>query len=695
MNSIRAELERLTPKQRQLLARWLSASYPHRENDRRQLLAYVKFATNLSADDEQRVIERLMRALREQLPRFMVPESITPLRAFPRLPNGKLDPTGLPEPALRERSERSEPTNEVEQTLLGIWQDLLQTETLGVHDDFFEFGGDSIISIQVISRAREAGLKVEPRQLADSPTIAELAKVVSKRQTGAPSEGPFVGKATALPIQTWFLERQLQEPHHWNQCRSLQVSPKVTTAHLERAIQCCIDHHDALRSRFVREEGTWLQIVPECPHPPPKLPVLSAPDEQLLADIVRDMQAGLSIGGDNDGEQRVRGELPLIRFALVSLKGTRQLVIVAHHLVIDHISWLVLLEDLNRLCELLTAGHEAELPPKTTSTLEWSRRLQAFAESAEAEDSIAFWKSEQTEASLNTSLPTKLATTSDAGLDSKRLSNTDTTPSIPRDLVPDGPITESSAKTLTVSLGCDETSRLLASNETYRTKTFDILLTALAQTLTEWCSGDVIRIDLEGHGRDLPIPGADVSRTVGWFTSYYPLKLDLTGCESNADAMKTVKEQRAKLPHGGASFGVLRYVASGDGVRRSQTTELRAIKPSDLLFNFQGHELAARPTLLTIVDAAEESSRSMLNERSHPIEVNASIQDGCLCVRWTYSSQLHRVTTIQQVASQFVNRLMELVEHCLSPGSGGFTPSDFPDVELTQDELDELLEDLE
>ena len=253
--------------------------------------------------------------------------------------------------------------------------------------------------------------------------------------------------------------------------------------------------------------------------------------------------------------------------------------------------------------------------------------------------------------------------------------------------------TESSMRGVLTWLSEEETRALLQDvPPVYRTEINDTLLTALAQTLCQWCGERRVLIEMEGHGREELFEHLDISRTVGWFTSLYPLVLDLRATDSPASRLKAIKEQLRCVPRRGVGYGLLRYLT-----RAPEAEALRHSRPPELLFNYLGQldDMAgADGGLLEL--ACEPSGRASGAEgaRTHLLEVVAAVVGGRLRVEWRYSQKIHREETIEGVASGYLRALRELIEHCRAAGAGGFTPSDFPLARLNQKDLDHLLGDI-
>ena len=610
----------------------------------KRLVAYVELAREASADTAQ-----LRRHLQQQLPDFMIPSTFVVLDALPVTANGKVDREVLAatEVSLAADEPYAEPRSPAEKTLSAIWAKVLRVERVGVHDNFFELGGDSIISTQIIARALEAGLQLTLRQLFDNPTVAELAAVAGTEAAVHGEQETLEGQAPLTPIQLWFFEQQLADPHHFNQAALLETPQGLDPALLEQATAHLLVQHDALRLRFVRGKGRWRQFYesPGGPAPFASVDMRSLAASELHAGIEReaakaqgslDLQAG-----------------PIARVVWFDL-GDRpgRLLFVVHHLAVDSVSWRPLLEDFWRAYEGLARGQQVALPAKTTSMRQWARRLDEYAQSMKAREELAYW------------------TRVTRGAEWR----------VPLDL-PGGPNVAGVMPTVTVELEEDETRELVQETpKAYHTQINDVLVTALAQALGRWTGQRVIRIDLEGHGREPLFDEVDLARTVGWFTTIFPVRVALDS-DDPGEALKSIKEQLRQIPNHGFTYGVLRYLSNDLGV----TAQLSALPDAHVGFNYLG-QLGAIPVLES--SGAERSPR---NQRRHLLEINGAIAGGRLRVHWGYSGNHHHRATIERVAEDFVAYLRAVIAHCRSPKAGGFTPADFAQARISQAELDKLV----
>ncbi|MEU4626609.1 non-ribosomal peptide synthase/polyketide synthase [Actinoplanes sp. NPDC023801] len=602
--------------------------------------------------------EQLRSWLKRTLPDHMVPAIFMVLDRLPLTTSGKVDRRALPQPRLSDEptTGHTAPRTDAERLLAGIWADVLGTPRVGVTDNFFALGGDSILSIQAVSRARQAGLRISSKDIFLHQSIAELALVATPHVPAEADTAPVAGPAPLTPIQHWFVGHQPEHLGHFAMSMLVDLPAEVDPDLLAAALQATAGHHDALRLRLRRTPGGWAQE----PEPPARVPLerhdLSGTgDDDLPAVLHRhavDAQRGLD---------PLTG--PVLR-ALLFDHGSRrlpQLFIAVHHAVIDGVSWRILLDDLQHAYQDLSAGRPVALAPAGTAYTRWAHRLAAHVTAGGFDDALPYWIA--------------------AG-------------SAPADLPMDraGGNTTGSARTVTVRLPQAETDALLHQvPPVYRTQVNDVLLSALGRVLADWTGRDRVAIALEGHGREELFDGVDLSRTVGWFTAEFPVPLTVPSGPWGA-VLTGVKETLRAVPHRGLSYGALRYLSapgSPAGILREQAMPR-------ICFNYHGQwELggdedgalyrAWRPGIGE--DAAPDG------ERGYLIEVTGAVTDGRLHLDWTYASEVYDEATVRDLAEAMLRALTGIVEHCARPEAGGRSPSDFPLAGLDQAGVDRLVGD--
>ncbi|MEM9485370.1 MAG: amino acid adenylation domain-containing protein, partial [Cyanobacteria bacterium P01_F01_bin.116] len=615
----------------------------------KRLVAYVVHALEGEFDGD-----RLKAYLKQHLPDYMVPNVLVPLESLPLTPNGKIDRKALDAPDAGPSQEFVAPQTDEEITLTEIWQDILSQEKIGIHDNFFELGGDSILSIQMIAQARKAGLSLSPKQLFQYQTISELA-YASIHEAASPilaNQGQVTGAVPLTPIQHWFLEQQWSNPHHFNQAILLQVPSNLQEDKLQESLAHLVIHHDTLRLRFEQRDGQWYQEHVEdnveIPLDRVDLSQLSGREQgERMGAIATQKQTSLHLG-----------QGPIGRVVLFNLGNQQRLLLIFHHLVIDGVSWRILLSDLWDLYH--HTEQPLQLPPKTTAYQDWSLQLETYSQSDELQAQLDYWRN----------LPwTKVAS---LPIDITNASN-DSAESI----------------TLSTSLGTEETEQLLQQvPDAYNTQINDALLTALSDVIGAWTGSNTVLVNLEGHGREPLFERIDVSRTVGWFTSLYPVLLTTASQGSPGKNLKAIKESLREIPQGGLGYGLLRYM--------TQDSSLSALPTPQISFNYLGQ-------IDKGLDAASDWSlapesvgevQALNGNRPHLIDINVQTVAGKLQINWSYSRAHHHPETIEQLAQNYIHALKELIDHCLSTDIGGYTPSDFPMVDLSQTDLDDVMQQL-
>jgi non-ribosomal peptide synthase protein (TIGR01720 family) len=605
----------------------------------------------------------LRRFLNENLPEYMVPSAFVMVDRLPLLPNGKVDRGALPVPeGHRPELEKSfvAPLTLIERQLAQVWSQVLGIEEVGVHDNFFDLGGDSILAIRVAARVNQSGLQLTPRQLFQNQTIAELAAVVGLTQSIREEQTAMTGPVPLSPIQRRFFELNQPDQHHFNQSVLLEVRQALDASLLQRALGELLRHHHALSLRFKQDDSGWQQVSSEPDGEVPFVRIdLSMPAEgrdgeqsATLESMTNEMQASLSL---SDG--------PLLRVALFDFGAdkTGRLLLVVHHMAVDIVSWGILLEDLQTAYQQLSRNEIVQLSPRTTSFKQWAEKLKTYSGSSELRQELDYWLA---------------APRQKVG-------------GLPVDYL-EGANTVASASTVSVSLDSQDTHALLREvPKAYHTQIHEVLLTALALAGARWTGESTMLIDLEGHGREEIFDDVDLSRTVGWFTAVFPLLLSVAGSEGPGEALKAIKEQVRQIPDGGLGYGVLRYMSEDAAVISS----LDALPQAEVIFNHMGQFDHVIDESSPFVPAKESSGRthSSRRTRDHLLEINGGVSDGRLQMFWTFSENVHQRTTVENLALQFIEELKSLIIHCLSPEAGAYTPSDFPQAKLDDEKLSGIL----
>ncbi|EPR8084959.1 non-ribosomal peptide synthase/polyketide synthase [Pseudomonas aeruginosa] len=596
--------------------------------------------------------DALRKALKERLPEYMLPAHLLFLACMPLTPNGKLDRKALPKPSAdQQQRDYQAPRSEVERQLATIWAEVLKLEQVGLADNFFEIGGDSIISLQVVSRARQLGIHFTPKMLFEAQTIGALAPLAeSGTQVLAIDQGPVTGVTPLLPIQQGFFAEEVAERHWWNQSVLLEAREPLDARHLEQALRGVLAHHDALRLSFTREAAGWTarhRGVEE--GAAALLRVARVADLAALRALADEVQRSLDLA---DG--------PLLRALLATFDdGSQRLLLVIHHLVVDGVSWRILFEDLQTAYRQLLAGQAVELPAKTSAFRDWAERLRAFAGDGGLDGELAYWQGQLQ------------GTSSDLPC-----------------LDPLGDQSNRHARSVSCGLDAEATRQLLQeAPAAYRTQVNDLLLTALARVICRWTGQVDALIQLEGHGREELFAEIDLTRTVGWFTSLFPLRL--TPAEGIAASIKGIKEQLRAVPNKGIGFGALRYLGSA-----ASQAALAGLPVPRITFNYLGQfdgSFAMEEGAL-FVPAGERAGDDQSPDAplANWLALNGRIYGGELRIDWSFSGERFEIASIQRLADAYRDELLALIAHCRVAEGQGLTPSDFPLARLDQARLDQL-----
>jgi len=618
-----------------------AAAVVNAQGSSKRLVAYVVAQPGSVGDSET-----LRAYLQTKLSDYMIPSAFVFLDSLPLTANGKLDQRALPAPERDSReSSYLAPRTPTETLLATIWQEVLGLPQVGVQDNFFSLGGDSILSIQIVSRANRAGIGLTVKQLFQHQTVAELARVAPERQAVHAEQGTLSGPVTLTPIQTWFFEGASPEPQYFNQSVLLKLVAGLDPKHLERAVHALIMHHDMLRARFHWQEGQVRAEIADNGALPFSIHDYSAlPAEQRAAALSADalqQQTSLNLS-----------EGPLLRVIFYRMGDGQadRLLLIIHHLVVDGVSWRILLSDLDTALNQLGRVEPIALPAKTTAFPYWSERLKAYADAEQAIAELAYWQEQSTTPTRR--LP--LDTNADPSCN-----------------------TLDTAEHVTLALSAELTQALLLETpQAYRSQINDALLTALLRTFSAWTGDTGLRIVMEGHGREELFDDVDLSRTVGWFTSGFPLVLHYQADEGIGASLKRVKETLRSIPKHGIGFGILRYLNQDADIR----TALAADSDAEVSFNYLGRfeQNAGSSVLLGEASEPTGSDQSQIGQRRFVLEINGILNEGRLQLTWTYSKRLHNRQTVERLAESYFAELEAIIRHCRSEEAGGYTASDFP-----------------
>ncbi|MGC0318836.1 amino acid adenylation domain-containing protein [Kitasatospora acidiphila] len=592
----------------------------HADGGHKRLVAYIVVRGGVEVP-----VSVLRAHVGQALPEYMVPQAFVVVERIPLTANGKVDRKALPAPVLAEEAgadrPRRAPRTRTEEVLAEAWCQVLGLAEVGIDENFFELGGDSIMAIRVASKVRQAGVTLTSGDVFDHQSIAELAQAAGTG--GAPvraQQGPVTGEVPLTPIQHWFLQTHGPESH-FNQSVRLECAEQLDSTLLSDALSALVGHHDALRLRLEERDGRWHQY-------------LAPVDDTDLLDIVEG--AGLTA---DEAEQALLAAAeaaqasfalatgPLLRAVLLEAdEGPDQLVLVVHHLAVDTVSWDILLQHLGLVYGQLEAGRQPSLPAKTTSFQAWASAVAARARSEEFAPAAEHWRA------LGTIHAGELPHGEGAG----------------SNLAAD-------ARTVSGTLDRAATEALVRrSAAVHRTDIKSVLMTVLVRTLADWTGRREFRIDTEGHGRDALGTDLDVSATVGWFTAVYPVHVRLPEGDDPVAQLLDVHRQFSGRPVG-AGYGMTRYL-------RDASEPWTA---SDLCFNYHGQlSSGSEDGLLRRARGERGAEFAPGLPRPYRFDVTALVADGELRLHWGYPGREWEASAIQELVDRFLGHARTLAMSC-------------------------------
>jgi len=564
------------------------------------------------------------------LPEYMIPSALIKMDVFPLTTNGKLNKKALPKPEISQLEDYVEPVTDLEKILCRLWKEVLGLQQVGVNDDFFKLGGDSILSIQLSNKIRQAGFGCQVKDIFECKTITKLADLLAKRKvelTIQSEQGILTGELGLLPIQEWFVDRvvscEIVKPNHWNQSFLIKV-PDLDLEKLTSALESLVNYHDILRVQYEKPNNSknWKQFYnAQVDLPQLKILDVSSYSDIEIYEILTNWQSVFDLE---------RGQLFQLGYLYGYNDGSARIFFALHHMIVDAVSWRILAEDMKALYE------GTFLPKKGSSYRQWVENVKKYPQEHSSE--AAYWEEQIADRSVY-------------------------------------PLEENQEEycyeIVELDVECTK-SLLLKALKAYNAQINDLLLTGLVYALKEINQNDIQNITLEGHGREDLDSTIDLSRAVGWFTTLFPAKLKVQ--KDIKHSIQSVKEYLRSIPNKGVGFGAF-----------AVTPEVNfSYKDLPLVsFNYLG-QFDVRSSDWQIVSESSGLSINPTNRDHNLIDINGMVSNGKLMFK--VATKLG-VDTTKRLCCSLTNQLINVIEHCVFAYEEvgiSYTPSDFPSAVISQ-----------
>ncbi|HEX2927042.1 MAG TPA: amino acid adenylation domain-containing protein, partial [Ruminiclostridium sp.] len=604
-------------------------------NGDKSICAYV-------VSDEEVTLSGMKDALRKELPEYMIPAFLMQIRSIPVTRNGKVDKDALPEPGAIGGKEYIAPESKTEAVLAGILEDILGVPAVGLEDNFFELGGDSIKAIRVVSKMREAGYTLTVRDLMQLHIVKLIAeKAVRAEEAVLHEQGEVSGQVPLTPIQHMFFSWNYPKAYHFNQAVMICCKDGFDKKALEESLKALVIHHDALRSVYAGKVQRILPVEESGLFDLKEFDIRNIDNAvQMVEKESTDIQSGMDIQNG-----------PLVKVGLFHAENGDHLLLCLHHLVVDGVSWRIILEDLSSGYELALMSKKIILPSKTASYKAWSEALSVYARSKELKKEVMYWHE----------IGKKAMT---GGIQ--------------------GDLNKSSGEYAHIALELEQESTyqlLYEAGKAYGTEINDLLLSALGMAVKQWKGQDYLTAELEGHGREEIGKPISIDRTVGWFTSIYPIVVEMT--DNIRQMIISTKEMLRRIPNHGAGYAVAKYLGQYGLPDIDAAVSFNYLGEMDSEIREDGRFTASNlPVGLSI--AAE-------NAPTHGIAMNGSIINGRLKFTVAYNSGRYSEQSMKQFCSSYVQSIKTIVQHCRSQKETVKTASDFGASDMSLSDFELLL----
>lgn len=589
--------------------------------------------------------------LTDKLPVYMLPNYIVPVAEIPLTPNGKTDMRTLlaiDTDTLSSNETYVAPTTDQEKALVAVWEDVLKRDNIGIHDNFYSLGGDSIKSIQIVARLKQKGYQVKVEHILQNPIVESLAKFI-KTQTRIISQDMISGAVELTPIQHYFFENtNITVPNHFNQSVVLKTNDALDVSILHSCFETLVNHHDALRMTYVKENNSWTQLNNGISANQYELQVYDITDEDdadaKMEKLGSKLQASIDITNG-----------PLLKIGYFKQKEANYLAIIIHHLVVDGISWRILLEDFSQLYQNYSERKEIKLPLKTDAFQHWALAQKQYTVTESMKKETTYWK---TIAAQNI-------------------------PLLRQDHEAKGLVSLESNISFELTAAQTETLQTKVP-AVYNTEINDVLLTALGLAIKEVLHQNKTVIRMEGHGREEIIPNIDVSRTIGWFTSMYPFVLDMSVAQTEREQLIHIKEALRQIPNKGIGYGMLRYL----------TPDFENNLKASITFNYLGEfgNYTNENAKTNFEFAAKSIGKNVAIENGNDtfLDINGMLVNGSLSMTLKYSKSIHKEDTMQQLSAAYKNYLVAFITDFEKEKETYKTPSDLTFKGLSINDLKQI-----
>ncbi len=618
------------------------------EEGEKGLVAYVKSNEKFDKD-------RIKSQMLSVLPEYMVPSMIFELQEFPLTSNGKVDKKSLQNILIEnvQDVEHIPPQTKEEKDLVHILETVLKSKNIGIKDNFYNLGGDSIKSILVLSRLKQKGYMLNAEIVMKNPIVEDLAKHMVITDFKQVDQKEVAGKSSFTPIQQYFFNSiAIKNPHHFNQSVVLKSTKEIDHDVVDQCLQILVNHHDALRMVYKNKNLRWEQYNQDTSGKHYEINFYNLEDSKDPFDEMSKL-------GDEIQKSFRIDEGPLVKITHFRFKNEDHLALIIHHLVVDGFSWRILLEDLATLYDQIKSGSQVNLPLKTDSFKHWALLQNEYANGKKIEDEKSYWDELFKEEIPD--IPHKNTVRS-------KVSN--------------------KQKELTFTLSNSITNLLQTKfHQVYNTQINETLLTGLSLALQNTFGLDKYVVEMEGHGREKIINDIDISRTIGWFTSVYPIILDISKSKDNKDALVELKETLRKIPNNGIGYGMLKYL------RNSFSNE---IKPS-IRFNYLGDfgNKVGNSENSIFEYSSEDIGADLdeVNKENRMLNISGIMVQGKLQISITYPVDLYEEIVIEKLMEEFEKELSKLIVDVSNEETQYITPYDVTFKNLSIGQLNKVNKD--